>query len=374
MTPIDSKYGTSLHIRNSKKEVINLPTLNAKEYKEDWCAHKVNILVERPDVTTADASIHKTVNNKIFEHRFVPLLQDSLEHSFLLRFNKKEIYGIDPIRELEKYCIKARRMHLVNIDGVMGDRAGNATTAVSGTISLPKDRTSGIIIGANSFVKVTNGSTIFGYLDDFTILADVEFLNAATTRRMILASANGISFGIESTMATLYVSLGGEEKTIELPKALELKKEYRIILQRKNGVVDVWVSGIHVGNGLVMSKALAAPATYYLGANTDEKSGWLDGSIHDIVLWSKAILDSISIVYDLSSKTDMVEDHLKDGTKKLYTFADYTLEQQKKAVIGVCIDHMGDPKNGFKQIDYCGNELTQPALNRLGGSNQTQQS
>ena len=278
MNTIDEKYGHALHIRQQEK-YVELPTVNGKEYHDGWSKHKLNIFVNR---INDDGTSTK-------EHRFSPLMQDSTESPLFVRI-EDDIYNVDPIYDVMNFCQEQKRLHLWNDGGILDDLMGKNTAAKNDHVTVPKDDKK-ITLESGGFIKLTKNSS-FGsaYLQDFTLLADVSFGVSEGKSRMSFALGNkGISLWIEEALDAVNFSVSGVQDRLKLKEPLSLGKEYRFLLQRKKGLCEFWLSGIHLESGFISLGSFQVPDSYYVGANAGATSEWMCGDIYNVVLWNKAI-------------------------------------------------------------------------------------
>lgn len=246
-----------------------------------------------------------TRNCQVVEYKMIPLLQDIQNSPIRFRV-ANGIYGIDPTVDLVNFEKESKIFHITNEDGCASDITGK--TEWTDTDIVPELDLNGSPLATQhaekygSLIK-TGGPDIIIGLNDFTFLIDIKIYgpkNISTAAGeeykkryyLIGGDINALESSISEDMKWMNLGYAGNHPGNEWATitGLDLKygQEYRIIEQRKNGIVDVWINGRHVYQGKLLIDM--SGKIRYVAAPETTASMNLNGSIRNAVLWNKAVI------------------------------------------------------------------------------------
>lgn len=246
---------------------------------------------------------YSVLGTEIYEHRFVPTIQDVQSAHIYARI-ANGIYGDDPIRESENYEKNSQILCLMNINDQFADATERTTWSSKDVYPndnyamAPFDFHRGDKIG--TFTKSGGQDIVIG-TGDYTILVCFMIRNPHT-----YTAANGWEYNhyllngedycfqitMDNNMKAIYCGGRnmGDWATIAAGK-LAFNKEYRFILQRKNGVLDAWLNGVHVTIDTPIDLNNYYGKIKQIGGtelNSEVMS--FRGLIRNIVIWNKAVI------------------------------------------------------------------------------------
>ena len=241
----------------------------------------------------------------------VPLMQDTVNSNVHVRV-ANGIYCNDPYADPTNVFTGNKLMHLKNVKGALKDLTGRTSWAAS-QVSVPGGNDGRIVFGnaANNrgYLALNNSTNICVYNGNFTVLIDFllygknnfklatdntsswynahEFMSGGNGTFMIRLRDNlqSVLFGCTSANNAYCLERN-------LPFALAVNKEHRLIIQRKSNFYDGWIDGVHAFSGLLKVGNICNAGQTIIGARGDKNQGNINGHIRNFVIWNRAVYDT----------------------------------------------------------------------------------
>ena len=247
----------------------------------------------------------KILNGRNVEYGMAPLLQDIQKSPIYFSIAGGK-YGIDPTTDLANFEKANKIFHITNENGYVYDIT--CKTDWTSTNITPESNLIGAPLrtctnGQYGMLVKNSGPDIVIGLDDFTFLMDFKIYGSKNLNPpsnevykaryyLIGGDLNALESSISEDMKWMNLGYAGNHPGNEWATITNLNlqygKEYRIIEQRKDGVVDVWINGRHVYQGKLLIDM--SGKVKYVAAPEAAASMNLNGSIRNAVLWNKAVI------------------------------------------------------------------------------------
>lgn len=247
----------------------------------------------------------KILNGRNVEYGMAPLLQDIQKSPIYFSIAGGK-YGIDPTTDLANFEKANKIFHITNENGYVYDIT--CKTDWTSTNITPESNLIGAPLrtctnGQYGMLVKNSGPDIVIGLDDFTFLMDFKIYGSKNLNPpsnevykaryyLIGGDLNALESSISEDMKWMNLGYAGNHPGNEWATITNLNlqygKEYRIIEQRKDGVVDVWINGRHVYQGKLLIDM--SGKVKYVAAPEATASMNLNGSIRNAVLWNKAVI------------------------------------------------------------------------------------
>lgn len=283
----------------------------------------------RPPMTTYPFAVR---GGRLYEHRFAPLIQDIVNPKIGCRI-EDSVYGRDPFVDIENCDKEHQIIHITNVNNTPKDITGR--TIWNMTNVYPKDiyalapldfhhgNTWGNLVKNNSDGHdIILGTSNFTFLIDLCLQGSKEGLTSGVNNQssyIVDGERFALHMAISPDLRNIVLDCSTQNRYIYIKDVnFQIGKEYRVILQRRDGVLSAWVNGMNVLKDTPCTYNLSGRILYLCGNNTGNVNTTLNGFIRNIVIWDKALVDVQQTVKEIENIFSIQKKWQLDSEKAIF--------------------------------------------------------
>ena len=259
-------------------------------------------------------------NGMIGEPRWSYLRQDIQNSRFYAKV-ASGTYGVDPLVNPMEYEKDSQLMCITDVGGRFADNTGKTQWTATNVYpcnqyyQAPYSFFTGGKFG--KFIKSGGQDIVIGK-SDFTFSVDFYIYgpNNYAQKKYDWENYHGIMSGeTNALLVELYTNieaigfgLCGNSAGWHMfaNNMMKFNTWYRLIIQRRKGIANAWLNGIHVLVNAVDTKNYSGKVTWIGGYEDTERLN-LRGAINNITIWNKALFLTGQIVYDANRKNSVMK-------------------------------------------------------------------
>lgn len=259
-------------------------------------------------------------NGMIGEPRWSYLRQD-IQNSRFYAKTAGGTYGVDPLVNPMEYEKDSQLMCITDVGGRFADNTGKTQWTATNVYpcnqyyQAPYSFFTGGKFG--KFIKSGGQDIVIGK-SDFTFSVDFYIYgpNNYAQKKYDWENYHGIMSGetnallveLYTNMEAIGFGLSGNSAGWHMfaNNMMKFNTWYRLIIQRRKGVANAWLNGIHVLVNAVDTKDYSGKITWIGGYEDTERLN-LRGAINNITIWNKALFPTGQIVYDANRKNSVMK-------------------------------------------------------------------